>query len=69
MAAEDLGPGSALLTVERGLDAAAPLATISSPVRQIEAREGRITTYNFEVAGFHDYFAGGVLVHNIKNDP
>jgi hypothetical protein len=67
--AEELDAGSPLLAIASATDAAAPLATRVSSVGQIEAREGRITTYNFEVARWHDYFAGGVLVHNIKNDP
>ena len=32
----------------------------------LEELPGGVTTYNFEVDEVHDYFAGGVLVHNIK---
>ena len=37
-----------------------------APVRveTLKAVAGRLTTYNLEVAGTHDYFAGGYLVHN-----
>lgn len=66
VAADELDVGSRLLRVADAADPAASLATEAAPVSQIEARDGRITTFNFEVAGWHDYFAGGVLVHNIK---
>jgi len=35
-------------------------------VARLEELPGGVTTYNLEVAPYHDYFAGGVLVHNIK---
>jgi hypothetical protein len=35
-------------------------------VSAIEMKDGTSTTYNFEVADYHDYFAGGFLVHNKK---
>ena len=57
-----------LLSLSPSLDPGAPLSTMSNTVRQIEARDGRTTTYNFEVARWHDYFAGGMLVHNLKRD-
>jgi len=43
--------------------------TIHMQVTQLEELPGGVTTYNFEVAGYHDYFAGGVLVHNRKSVP
>lgn len=30
---------------------------------------GGVTTYNLDVAEWHVYFAGGVLVHNLKGTP
>ena len=33
-------------------------------VNQIKEVPGSLTTYNIEVAGVHDYFADGYLVHN-----
>lgn len=38
--------------------------TRKTQVSSIEKAPGGMTTYNLEVAGVHDYFAGGVLVHN-----
>ena len=34
------------------------------PVRSIESQPGGVETFNLEVSGVHDYFAGGILVHN-----
>jgi hypothetical protein len=45
------------------------LAAADEPITQLESLPGEATTYNFEVADFHDYFAGGVLVHNLKAQP
>jgi len=33
-------------------------------IARITAEDGRVRVYNFEVAGTHTYFAGGVWVHN-----
>ncbi len=38
-------------------------------VRQLESLPGGVTTYNFDVVPLHNYFAGGVLVHNMKPGP
>jgi RHS repeat-associated protein len=46
-------PGAAPTTVSESTVSAAPLAGVE-------------TVYNLEVAGFHTYFAEGVLVHNRK---
>lgn len=35
-------------------------------VTSLESKPGSATTYNIEVATHHNYFAGGVLVHNLK---
>jgi intein/homing endonuclease len=35
-------------------------------VTQLELLRGGVTVYNLEVPGVHDYFADGVLVHNLK---
>lgn len=37
---------------------------VSEPVTSVESLAAVITTYNLEVDRHHDYFAGGVLVHN-----
>ncbi len=65
--ADELGPGSSLL-LAHDVDATDGVALVVGPgeVRQVAALQGRATTYNFEVAVHHDYFAGGVLVHNKK---
>jgi len=36
------------------------------PVTRLELVAGPLTVYNFAVAGWQNYFAGGVLVHNLK---
>jgi hypothetical protein len=59
--AAQLAVGDALLRAEVGH--ASPLL-VDAMVTNLEARGGRATTYNFTVSRFHDYFAGGVLVHN-----
>lgn len=44
----------------------APLPTIDTiRVRSIEQLPGADTVYNLEVAKHHDFFSGGVLVHNV----
>ncbi len=52
VAAEELAVGSPLFD--------------GASVNAIEMRDGTATTYNFTVAEYHDYFAGGYLVHNKK---
>lgn len=48
-------------------DAASSGRSLASvQVERIEVLPGGVATYNFEVARYHTYFAGGVLVHNIK---
>lgn len=55
--ADQVGPGDALVRLEGG---GSVLATVGS----IMSVPGTQTVYNLEVARYHDYFAGGVLVHN-----
>jgi hypothetical protein len=44
----------------------APLPSIDTiKVRSIEQLPGADTVYNLEVAKHHDFFSGGVLVHNV----
>ena len=52
-----LGDGSAGIASTLGAD---------QRVVSLEELPGGVTTYNFEVEQYHDYFAGGVLVHNAK---
>ena len=57
--AAELGVGDVLLEV--GEDG----RTVNRvPVRSIERLPGEVETFNLEVAGAHDYFADGILVHN-----
>ncbi len=46
------------------LEVGAHGAVRPTPVVSITRVPGGMRTYNLEVAGVHDYFAGGVLVHN-----
>jgi hypothetical protein len=63
--ADALAPGSPLLTAfDADPTSAIRLEAGSGEVRQLSMREGTATTYNFEVAVHHAYFAGGILVHN-----
>jgi intein/homing endonuclease len=39
-------------------------AVVSEAISSLRFEDERATTYNIEVEGLHDYFAGGVLVHN-----
>jgi hypothetical protein len=59
--AGDLAVGDALITASAAQ--ASPMIVPAS-VHSLEARSDRTNTYNFTVARYHDYFAGGVLVHN-----
>jgi hypothetical protein len=60
--AEHLAIGDPLLQLE------GPNGTRETTVQATNLLEfsGDTTTYNFEVAIYHDYFAGGLLVHNVK---
>jgi len=58
--AADLRLGDELLVLPTG--AAAQPATV--PVVSLEIQPFSAAVYNLEVSGHHDYFAGGVLVHN-----
>ncbi len=69
VAAEDLNVGSGLLSLAQVGEPSETASTKPVVVDAIGSLEGRVRTYNFEVAEYHDYFAGGVLVHNIKNQP
>jgi hypothetical protein len=40
------------------------LVATSARVGALETRPGSVTTYNLAVSGHHDFFAGGVLVHD-----
>jgi|GEM_PF-2782232 len=40
-------------------------AGATTKVTSIESLPGVDTVFNFEVADYHDYFSGGVLVHNL----
>jgi hypothetical protein len=62
--AGSLSVGDSLLQAPGMGNQVAPLATEATTSLSLFA--GDTTTYNFEVAGYHDYFAGGVLVHNMK---
>jgi hypothetical protein len=52
------------LTMLDGGTGAVPMATKTIHVQSLASESGLDRTYNFEVAGTHNYFAGGVLVHN-----
>jgi Pretoxin HINT domain/Putative metal-binding motif len=60
--AEALTLGDSLLLLENsdGVNLGIRQVAVSSLIAESE----RETTYNIEVAGVHNYFAGGVLVHN-----
>ncbi len=67
VAAERLSVGDDLLHAKSGAaEGEAALSIEPEAVRQVASLDGKATTYNFEVAQHHDYFAGGVLVHNLK---
>jgi hypothetical protein len=63
VAAGQLRVGDALLTAA---SAQASPMLVPASVHSLEARSDSTTTYNFTVGRYHDYFAGGVLVHNKK---
>jgi hypothetical protein len=60
----DLRIGEALVLAQPGEDGFTVGAEL---VTQLELLPGGVPTYNLEVDELHDYFAGGVLVHNLKN--
>lgn len=64
-AAGDLRVGDSLLEMRSRPDSSG-LSPASVLVERIESVPGGVPTYNFEVARYHNYFAGGMLVHNIK---
>lgn len=65
--AESLSPGDSLVMLDR-VDGEG-LHVSSGEVSSLVIESERETTYNIEVAGVHDYFAGGVLVHNKPQCP
>jgi hypothetical protein len=65
IAAESLSLGDALI----GMRSARPsddsrLAVEPAEVRALTVQPGSVTTYNLAVAVQHDFFAGGILVHD-----
>jgi hypothetical protein len=61
--AGDLQVGDELVMLDAATRAV-PMATKPIHVRSLASEPALDRTYNFEVAGTHNYFAGGVLVHN-----
>jgi hypothetical protein len=59
----ELRIGDVLVTAESDGSAGTEVVT------QLELLDGNVPVYNLEVEGLHDYFAGGVLVHNAKQVP
>lgn len=57
-----LSAGDLLVKLVGGQDASFGTAQIT--VSSLMLEKERATTYNLEVAGVHNYFAGGILVHN-----
>jgi intein/homing endonuclease len=41
-----------------------PAGLVETFVDEATLKDGESTVYNLDVEGLHDYFAGGVLVHN-----
>jgi hypothetical protein len=65
ISADSLAPGTSLLTaIDTDPTSAIRLQAGADEVRSLTRRDGTATTYNFEVAVHHAYFAGGILVHN-----
>lgn len=60
--AGQLSVGDTLATLARAEPDGRTLVTETTS--ELLLMSGDTTTYNFEVAEFHDYFAGGYLVHN-----
>jgi len=59
--ADALSPGAEVVEVVAGGE---QLATTSRRIRSVVRVPGRPRTFNLEVEGTHDYFAGSLLVHN-----
>jgi intein/homing endonuclease len=57
--AGELGVGDILLEASED-----GRTVVRVPVRSIERLPGGVEVFNLEVAGVHDYFADGLLVHN-----
>jgi hypothetical protein len=55
--ADALAEGDALLELSGA-------NTAARAIRAVEMSNGDVETFNLEVDGDHDYFAGGILVHN-----
>lgn len=55
--ASELSVGVELASLDAG-------SLSETPVGSLSEQRRRTTVYNIEVAGFHNYFAAGVLVHN-----
>lgn len=64
VAAGELSVGDALTTLARAEPDGRMLVT--DRANELLLMSGDTTTYNFEVAVFHDYFASRYLVHNVK---
>ena len=62
--ADELRIGDTLFPQECALATCDERAGIA--VEALELLPGDVTTYNLEISPHHTYFAGGVLVHNIK---
>lgn len=62
--ADELAVGDVLTRLDGGTNGAMRMMVEPVRVETLESVAGRLTTYNLEVAGTHDYFAGGYLVHN-----
>jgi intein/homing endonuclease len=62
--ADELRPGDALVSIAGRQLGAQPMSTRSAKVQSLVGLPGHETVYNLEVDGQHNYFAGGLLVHN-----
>jgi hypothetical protein len=63
--ADELAAGDPLLTLDpRAGEGSMQMVVAPDTVTSLAMMPGTLETYNLEVAGEHDYFAGGVLVHN-----
>jgi hypothetical protein len=65
--ADQIQAGDIFRTLTPALIDNGPVRTmLSEPVLTLVPLPGVETVYNLEVAGYHTYFAEGVLVHNMK---
>jgi hypothetical protein len=62
--ADELVVGDVLTQLDAGSGGSVRMMAEPVRVERLEMVSGRLTTYNLEVAGAHDYFAAGYLVHN-----